>query len=136
MFSNIGNKLKGLAITLTVLGIISSLVYGIIVIVSTEDLHGSAKISGVIGGLLIIVLGSILSWVGSLALYGFGQLVDSAQNIEKRLTGKTDEYYSSPQQEVDMTYINVIRIIIQQFLFVRIREILKALMLKRRKELE
>ena len=107
MFTNIGSKIKGLAIALTVLGIISSIVYGVSVISSASELYGAAKTGGIIGGLLIVVLGSVLSWIGSLALYGFGQLVDSAQNIEKKLTGTTDEYYSSQPQKVDSDYLNL-----------------------------
>ena len=104
MFSNIGNKIKGLAITLTVLGIITSIIYGIIVASTASELSGFAKNAGVIGGLLIIVVGSVLSWIGSLVLYGFGQLVESAQNIEKKITGSTDGYYSISYQKAQTDY--------------------------------
>ena len=39
----------------------------------------------IIGGLAVMVIGSILSWVGSLAAYGFGELVENSDIIRKQL---------------------------------------------------
>ncbi len=95
MYENIGNKIKGLASFLAVAGIIASVILGIIDIVNAVKLgkyassYGNviAGVQGVTvwGGILKIILGSIISVVSTYVLYGFGQLVDSAQNLEREL---------------------------------------------------
>ena len=64
MFDNIGSKIKSLAQIVCWLGIIVSAVSGLAIMISNEET--------VFVGLLIILLGSIGSWVGSFVLYGFG----------------------------------------------------------------
>ncbi|MBQ3416360.1 MAG: hypothetical protein IJH32_00785 [Ruminococcus sp.] len=93
MFRNIGQKIKGLAIFLTIIGIIASLVIGISTIVNAGKYaeYGNNGAPSIVIGILEIVAGSILSWLSSFVLYGFGQLVESAQNIERRLTGTTGD---------------------------------------------
>ena len=41
---------------------------------------------GFITGLLTAVVGSLFSWIGSLALYGFGQLVENSDQCVYYLT--------------------------------------------------
>lgn len=88
MFSNIGRKIKILAMVLCGIGVFISIVYGVYLIVSyfTDERLGSPVL---IAGLIILVIGSLLSWVGSFVLYGFGQLVENsdrmASNMEKSL---------------------------------------------------
>lgn len=63
MFDNIGGKIKVTAQIVCWVGIIISVILGLI---SFEN-----------GGIIVIILGSLLSWVGSFALYGFGQLIEN-----------------------------------------------------------
>ena len=78
MFDNIGRKIKGVAIANCVIGVVASIISGIVFIV---DGNGD-------GWLMSWVLGPVLSWVGSFLLYGFGQLVENSdiivQNMPKR----------------------------------------------------
>lgn len=67
MFANVGSKIKALASFFCWGGIIASVIGGIIVITLDEDL--------VWAGLAVIIIGSLLSWVSSFVLYGFGELV-------------------------------------------------------------
>lgn len=72
MFDNVGSKIKALASFFCWGGIIASviggiIIGGIIVITLDEDL--------VWAGLAVIIIGSLLSWVSSFVLYGFGELV-------------------------------------------------------------
>ncbi|HCJ92739.1 MAG TPA: hypothetical protein DHV92_05420 [Ruminococcaceae bacterium] len=67
MFDNVGSKIKALASFFCWGGIIASVIGGIIVITLDEDL--------VWAGLAVIIIGSLLSWVSSFVLYGFGELV-------------------------------------------------------------
>jgi len=64
MFSDIGGKIKILAIIMTVLGIFVSVVGGI----DTMDYDDEA-------GLLIIIVGSLSSWIMSFFVYGFGEMI-------------------------------------------------------------
>ncbi len=94
MFSNIGGKIKKLAKVLCWIGIIISVISGIAIIASGGRSGGSYVYGGssvsinggaaVIAGILFIVLGSLLSWVGSFVLYGFGQLVENSDKLAER----------------------------------------------------
>ena len=70
MFTNIGSKIKALAQIVCWAGIIGSVISGIAII---ED-------AGVLG-LMIILLGSLISWISSFAVYGFGQLIENTDKI-------------------------------------------------------
>ena len=67
MFDNIGSKIKGFAKVIAWLGIILSFIIGLLSIAT--------------GGILVIVIGSASSWVGSFVLYGFGQLVENSDKL-------------------------------------------------------
>ena len=70
MFSNIGSKIKGLAVFITSLGIIASVIGGIALMTSDEEL--------ILPGFLVMIFGSLASWVSSFFIYGFGQLVENS----------------------------------------------------------
>lgn len=73
MFDNIGEKIKTLAKVLCWIGIIAFVIFGIIVMTSDDDL--------ILTGLLIMIFGSLVSWVSSFFMYGFGDLITSAQEV-------------------------------------------------------
>lgn len=73
MFDNIGSKIKSLAQVVCWIGIIASVIGGIIVMASHSDAAAT--------GLLIIAIGVVGSWVGSFALYGFGQLIENSDTL-------------------------------------------------------
>ena len=70
MFDNIGEKIKIFAKTVCWIGIVLSIVSGIL-------LMGA---SGVVG-VLAIIIGSLASWIGSFTLYGFGELIEKTAEI-------------------------------------------------------
>ena len=74
MFDNIGSKIKGLASAVTWAGIILSIISGIAMIASSEGLLAFPAI-------LVIAVGSLISWLSSLTLYGFGQLIENSDII-------------------------------------------------------
>ncbi len=78
MFNNIGGKIKGLATVVTVLGMVAS----VIVFIAIWIIMG---LVGFFVGALIGAIGFLVSWLGSFLLYGFGQLIESAENIEAKL---------------------------------------------------
>ena len=83
MFNNIGSKIKFLAIVLTVINMISFIILGFIFIFS-----GVAYAP--LYGLIIIIVGCVVSWITSFVLYGYGELIDktteTAKNSEQLLT--------------------------------------------------
>lgn len=76
MFSNVGEKIKGLARVITWIGILASVIGGIVLI-------GGGKF---IVGLLTAAVGVLFSWLGSLGLYAFGQLVENSDQCVYCLT--------------------------------------------------
>lgn len=73
MFDNVGSKIKALASFFCWCGIIASIIGGIILIGLDEDL--------IFAGIAVIVIGSLLSWISSFVLYGFGELVANSAII-------------------------------------------------------
>ena len=71
MFDNIDNKIKSLAIIITVVGSIASLVCGIVIMAIEEFFIG----------LVIAIGGSLSSWIGSFALYALGEIVTQLTKI-------------------------------------------------------
>lgn len=86
MFSNIGGKIKGLAMFFCWVGIITCVIIGIIMFVQAGDAYRAEKTILIITGLAIILIGSLLSWIGSFLLYGFGELVENSSSINQRLS--------------------------------------------------
>ena len=78
MFSNIDSKIKVLAIVCSLLGMIESIVSGVLVIV-----YSAAWI-----GVIIILLGCLLSWVGSFTLFGFGELISYNIEIKNKISAQ------------------------------------------------
>ncbi len=81
MFDNIGGKIKGLAKFIYWVGFIISVIAGISILLGGASISNSFGVSGLpvfFVGLAVIAIGSLLSWVGSLTLYGFGELVENS----------------------------------------------------------
>lgn len=76
MFRNVGQKIKTVAQVFTWLGIVASAFGGIVLIVD-----GGWELQL---GLLVMVGGALLSWLGSLTLYGFGQLIENTEILVRR----------------------------------------------------
>lgn len=80
MFDNIGGKIKTLAEVVCTLGIVAS-VLAAFVVWGQGAYYGTD--STILLGVLIIGLGSLGSWLGGFFTYGFGQLIDSVEEIRK-----------------------------------------------------
>ena len=96
MFNNIGKKIKTLAKVLCWIGIIVSVLSGIVIMAASGQIsdsynsysynYNSAGLNissgaAVVAGILVIVLGALFSWIGSFVLYGFGQMVDNSDKL-------------------------------------------------------
>ena len=91
MFNHIGRKIKTWAKIQCWIGIILCVIAGVSFIsqgdlpiqqtVSSGYAYVSHSISGVGIGILVIVLGSLLSWIGSWVTYGFGSIVENTEQL-------------------------------------------------------
>ena len=68
MFTNIGGKIKTLAQVVCWIGIICAVIFGFLIMKNDED--------AMFLGFIIIVIGSLISWISSFTLYGFGEIID------------------------------------------------------------
>ena len=100
MFNNIGGKIKTLATFLTIIGIIGSGVWGLSLMLLHEDL--------ILSGLLIILVGSLSSWIASFLLYGFGEIIDELKELNSNsrkmcalLETKRDSIFSMKSNTVN-----------------------------------
>lgn len=89
MYNEIGKKIKTLAKVLTVLGIVASVIYGIVILSFEQN-----------WGIIYILIMPFLIWVGSFVLYGFGELIEKVCNIEKKIGQRyPDQDANSKQNE-------------------------------------
>lgn len=83
MYENIGGKIKGLAKAIFIIEAIAAVITGFVLMASDSDTF--------LIGLLVMIIGSIVAWVSSWFLYGFGELIDKACEIEKNTRKDNDE---------------------------------------------
>lgn len=90
MFNNIGHKIQKLAKAFWWIGIVFWTIKGIDLIGTlsmTHQLTGSyvtaSSAAGVLVSIVTIIVGVLVSWIGSLVLYAFGQLVEDTHAIRE-----------------------------------------------------
>lgn len=91
-FGNIGGKLKKVAFFVAVIGIISCVIWGIVIWISGDGFfaagynrYGRGDGYCFLSGLLVLCAGSLASYMGSWMLYAFGTLVENTQRIADSL---------------------------------------------------
>lgn len=85
MYDDIGDRIKTLAKVIAWIGIIVSVVVGIVTITT-----------GI--GIIVLILGPLLSWLSTLVLYGLGQLIENTDIlVQQNITQQTNwQYYNDP----------------------------------------
>lgn len=90
MFKNIGGKIKVLAVILTWIGIVFSVLIGALVAIggyaASGFVAGEYTFSGgsaIALGVIIAIVGSLSSWIGNFMIYGFGELIDKTTQIAR-----------------------------------------------------
>ena len=104
MFDNIGGKIKTLAKVVCWIGIIACIITGIVLMATNDDL--------VLVGILTAVVGSLLSWVGSFILYGFGQLVENSDIIAEQSARNNEKTRKKVQQHEEQQRRDKIKAVI------------------------
>lgn len=79
MFDNIGGKIKGLAKVLCLVGIAVSAI-GAIALWCANSYYQST----IVPGFIVLIVGSVGSWLSSLFTYGFGELIDRVTSIDEK----------------------------------------------------
>lgn len=110
MFRNPGRKIKSYAKVLFWIGVVISIIIGVIEIGSSfvaaaYSYQGSFGIIllGILGGILTVAIGTLISWLAVLTLYAFGTLVENSDELV-RLNGgipsgdKTAEKIEVPEK--------------------------------------
>ena len=80
MFESIGKKIMSLAKIVAWIGIIASVVIGTVQI-SVDETY-------IFSGIIVILMGSLVSWLSSFLLYGFGKLIDNTDILVAAFIGK------------------------------------------------
>ena len=78
MFDNVGSKIKGVSKFFCWLGIICSILLGLMLVVVGMNMPNADGAVIVIIGIVVMAVGSFMSWVGSLITYGIGEMVQNS----------------------------------------------------------
>ena len=92
MFENIGGKIKGMAKFFCWVGIIGSVSISMVFFSSNNNTAA---------GIAVLIGGPICSWLGSLMTYGFGELIEKVESIDKKLKVSYSKSNTFPD---DFTY--------------------------------
>ena len=93
MYDKIGGKIKTLTKALTILGIVASVIYGIVLLSL-----------GQVWGIIYILIMPFLIWAGSFVLYGFGELIEKVCNIEKNIRQRYPDQDANSEQNDYIIY--------------------------------
>ena len=93
MWDNIGEKIKTLAKVIAFVGIISSIIGGISLIsqgigINQRNWSSSGGELSIFLGIASLIGGSIISWISSFFMYGFGELIEVTSEIKKHIYGE------------------------------------------------
>lgn len=106
MYNNIGGKICGLARFFAVIGIIASVIAGVVLMVNAR--YGGAIMSLI--GLLVMALGSLVAWMASWCLYGFGELISKTDDINDGLSsGRVGLYETVRKNSERVENLNALR---------------------------
>ena len=97
MYNNIGRKIKGLAKAIFFIEAIAAIVCGCALFV--DGLDGSI----ILIALLVMVGGSIVAWISSWLLYGYGEMIEKNCLIEKHLQDLLTISQSNTPSDIDPT---------------------------------
>ena len=101
MFENAAAKLKAAARILCWLGIIGSLIKGITLIVQASRSYTDGSYITFLG-LATIAAGAFISWLLSLVLYAFGELVEHTASIDSKMGKDTATIQqAAPEKETE-----------------------------------
>ena len=96
LYENIGSKIKNWAKWIFVIEAIGAVITGLVLLFTDEDL--------ILYGLLILVCGPIVAYIGSWILYAFGELVEITADNENN-TRQILEKLNEKSTDASITFI-------------------------------
>ena len=94
MHKNVGGKIKKLSDIVLYVGIGCSVISGVAVMLPGRIM--------ILLGLVVIAVGCFSSWIGSLLMYGFGQLVENSDKTVMLQKGENIElFYAATEKNSD-----------------------------------
>lgn len=76
MFENVGKKIMDYVTVITVIGFVGSVILGLFLMTSIPG-------AGAVPGLIVMVVGCLLSWINGVILYGFGRLIYNSEQLNE-----------------------------------------------------
>jgi ribosomal protein L40E len=103
MFENVGEKIKSVALAFFWLGSIGCALFAL---ATATEVGG---FEGVLSFVIITALGVLISWLSSLTLYGFGELIESSAFTASKmqeLSKKAERETSAPSVQSPTTPVS------------------------------
>ena len=97
MFDNIGSKIKNVTVVFTVIGMAVSVIAGIVVMLLEKSFLNFLL------GVIVIALGCFISWLTSLGMYGFGQLIENTDKLVA-MQNEKEEIKTTPKKVIEGKY--------------------------------
>ncbi|MCR5154385.1 MAG: hypothetical protein K6B75_06005 [Lachnospiraceae bacterium] len=98
LYRNIGRMIKSLAFWLFIVQSVAVIGWVILYLMKAGSIYVATQIY-VLKGVFILIVGPIISWVISLILYGFGELVDNSSKISVNTNGERIYDYEKIEKE-------------------------------------
>jgi len=97
MYKNPGKKIRALAKIFCIIGIIGSVIVGVLIITGGALFTNSMGLSGGLSsglsstatGILVIIGGSLIAWINSIVLYAFGDMADNLASMKSDIERST-----------------------------------------------
>ena len=93
MYSNIGGKIKGLAKAICIIEAALSAIGGVLLVALDDDL--------IMYGMALAIIGPIIAWLASWAMYGFGELIERVTEISWVLRRIDSKNFAHPNAKQD-----------------------------------
>jgi hypothetical protein len=112
MYNNIGEKIKGLAKSLALIGTIISVIIGINLIVKGSDSYYDGRVL-IYTGIGVILVGTLVSWIWSWFMYGFGELIEKTAEIARNTAGSLSGSLTAKITTVEMTNAEKLKVLLE-----------------------
>ena len=89
MYNNIGKKIKNLTKFIVGGGILLFIVGGIGLYAYLYDSYYTQDYAFV--GIIVAIIGSLLTWIGGFFIYGYGELIDQTQQINAVVSAGSED---------------------------------------------
>ena len=83
MFNSVGRKIQTMAKFICGLGIGISVLSGLGTMIAASNARNAG--AGILVGIAVIALGTLVSWASTVVLYGFGELIENVRSIAQSM---------------------------------------------------